>query len=192
MERKKQKTEYLNIKDVDVIKIKNMNMIKERAFFIADNLNGKEIFIHGGCNSNEIIDIINLMNKNKVEWKNLQNFSREISYLYFDKKLYGHKSVSINIQGKDCILIYGGLEDKNFNKQVYIVQKEDFEWDSANFSICDEYPLPRCFHTMNYDPDNDLIYIFGGWNSNLINFKGENFSSLWEYKIINSLCKFFF
>ncbi len=92
----------------------------------------------------------------------------------------------MNIQGRNSLIIYGGLDGNNYNKQVYILNKDDFEWDSVNYSNC-EYPFPRSFHTMVYDEEKEVIYIFGGWDANLINFKGENFSSLWEFKIINSL-----
>lgn len=180
----------INIKGIEIRKIQNTASIQERAFFIADKLSTKEIFIHGGCNSTGVREEINILNPKKAEWKNLKNISREFSYLFFDKKLYGHKFVTINLQGKESLIVYGGLDGNAYNKQVYIVSKEDFEWDSANFSSC-EYPLPRCFHSMNCDEDAQVIYIYGGWDANLINFKGENFSSLWEFKIVNSLSKNF-
>jgi len=187
---KENRSTSIAVKSIEIRKIQNPNTIQNRAFFIADRLNSKEIFVHGGCNSLGVREEINFLNPKKSEWKNLKNISREFSYLFFDKKLYGHKFVSTNLQGKECFVVYGGLDGNTFNKQVYIVSKEDFEWDSANFSSC-EYPLPRCFHSMNYDDEAELIYIYGGWDANLIHFKGENFSSLWEFKIINSLSNFF-
>ena len=178
----------INIKSIEIKKIENTNSILARAFFVAGRLNNKEIFVHGGCNLDGVREEINIFSPKKFEWKNLKNVSREFSYLFFDKNLYGHKSVTVNLQGKECLIVYGGLDGNAYNKQVFIVSKEDFEWDSANFSSC-EYPLPRSFHTMNYDEESELIYIYGGWDANFINFNGENFSSLWEFKIVNSLSK---
>jgi len=178
----------IKIKSIETHTLKNSNKIQEKAFFISDKLNNKEIFIQGGCNSNGVREDLNILDVKNYEWKNFNNISRDISYLFFDKKIYGHKSITKNIQGKDCIIVYGGLDGEVFNKQVYIIDKDNFEWDSANYSNC-EYPLPRSFHTMNYDEDSDLIYIYGGWDANLINFKGDNFTSLWEFQLINSLSK---
>jgi hypothetical protein len=172
------------IKNIQIIKIENSEGIKQRSFSVTEFFSDKLLFLQGGVNDVEILDTINLYNFEKNEWFSITNISREFSYLFFDKKIYGHKCLSIN----DLIVIYGGIEEKGYNKQVFLINKEDFSWDSANYSFC-EYPLPRSFHTMNYDEENELIYIFGGWDANLLNFKGENFSSLWEFKLINSLSK---
>jgi hypothetical protein len=175
------------IKNIQIIKIENSEGIKQRSFSVTEFFSDKLLFLQGGTNDFEILDTINLYNFEKNEWFSIENISREFSYLFFDKKIYGHKCLSIN----DTIVIYGGIEEKGYNKQVFIINKEDFSWDSANYSSC-EYPLPRSFHSMNYDEENELIYIFGGWDANLLNFKGENFSSLWEFKLINSLSRQFF
>ena len=185
MEGQKILEDSLIIKNIELKKIGN-NGIPDRLFFLADILNKKELFIHGGCNNFREIGIINILDFKNFEFKNLNDISREYSYLFFDKALHGHKSVNIDLQGQDSILVYGGFDGKKYSNQVYLIKTDDFKWDSANFSSC-EYPLGRCYHSMDYDEENSTVYIFGGWDSNIMNFRGDNFSSLWEYKILNSL-----
>ncbi len=44
-----------------------------------------------------------------------------------------------------------------------------------------EFPLPRTYHSSNYDEDEQIIYIYGGTDMNINHIKNNNFQSVWAF-----------
>ena len=56
-----------------------------------------------------------------------------------------------------------------------------------NYNFSFELPLPRTYHSSNYDEKNNLIYIYGGTDMNINHCKGENFQALWKFDLIEKI-----
>lgn len=65
--------------------------------------------------------------------------------------------------------------------------KDTFEcFENINYSK-GEIPEPRSYHTLNRNKTNNLLYMFGGWNGDVLKLNEDTFTSLWclntSYKI---------
>ena len=108
----------------------------------------------------------------------------------FEFELSGHSSNLINLGKGEQIFIYGGYDNfKNeFTSQSYFlnVQNRTFEkiyYNSNNNN--DIYPLPRSYHSSNYDKENQTIIIYGGTDMNINHSKDSNFQSVWIFHLID-------
>ena len=109
-------------------------------------------------------------------------------------ELSGHSSNLIMIKKKggiveEYIYVFGGYDNyKNeFSAQSYLLNIKMKNFEKINYNIYDknqELPLPRTYHTSNYDISENKIYIYGGTDMNINHCKGDNFQALWKFNII--------
>ena len=109
-------------------------------------------------------------------------------------ELSGHSSNLIMIKKKggiveEYIYVFGGYDNyKNeFSAQSYLLNIKMKNFEKINYNITDknqELPLPRTYHTSNYDIFENKIYIYGGTDMNINHCKGDNFQALWKFNII--------
>ena len=98
-------------------------------------------------------------------------------------------SKNIFLDNKEKIFIFGGYDNwkKEFTSQSYLIDIKMRNFEKINYYISfdnnNEYPLPRTYHTSNYDKKNNLIYIYGGTDMNITHCKGENFQVLWKFNL---------
>jgi len=156
-----------------------------RAYFISEIIDSETIMIHGGSNKKEEYQQIDIFDSSTLEWKMIHEFSTLDPFFIFDKKLSGHSSNLVNIKGKNTIVIYGGFDGKFYSNAIYLIDPENFLFqqvdvrgDKSNNSV---YPASRSYHSSNYDPEENCLYIFGGWNCNITAMMSKNFLSLWKF-----------
>jgi hypothetical protein len=109
--------------------------------------------------------------------------STESIFLIFDKKLCGHSCNLVWINGTEKLLIFGGFTGDSYINHLYEVEIEGYVWSQIDVRGKGEYPIPRCYHTAQYDKFNNLLVVYGGWNANISQQNLENFTSLWFYDI---------
>ena len=106
-------------------------------------------------------------------------------------ELSGHSSNLITLNGEEKIFLFGGYDNwkKEFTGQSYFVNIKLKNFEKINyynsFDNNNELPLPRTYHSSNYDKDKNVIYIYGGTDMNINHCKGDNFKSLWKFDLIN-------
>ena len=133
------------------------------------------------CNQSSIPNIYNLETNT---WNSPNNFIN-----YFDTKISGHTSNLITLNNKEKIFIFGGYNDilKEFSDQSYLINPIDMSYQEINYNFFEDHkkrlPKARTYHTANYDPEKQLIYIYGGTDMNINNSKEENFRSVWIFHI---------
>jgi hypothetical protein len=160
-----------------------------RAYFICEMLDQETIFIHGGCNKKGDCSQIYFFDFLNKEWKMIQEISTVDPFFIFDKKLSGHTSNIVYHKGKRNIIVYGGFDGKFYSNAIYLIEIENFQFQQVdmrgdkNSNNTTEYPLPRCYHSSNYDHIENCIYIFGGWNANVNTLMTKNFMSLWKFDV---------
>jgi hypothetical protein len=187
MENEKQSNKIIN--KIEIIENKG-NSPLNRPYFIMETFNIDKILIHGGSEDEKENNKINILVKDT--WKDPSEVSNESIYFIFDKSLSGHASCSIPSENK--IFIYGGFDGHFYSNAMYLLDTDDFSFQQIDVRVFkgrEEYPMPRSYHTLNYDNDNNCVYLYGGWNSSLIDFSSSNFTCLWRFDLSGKL-KFFF
>lgn len=121
-----------------------------------------------------------LENKN---WKSIQDVSTESAFLIFDKKLSGHSGNLVWISGSQKVIIFGGFTGEAYVNYLYEVDIEGYMWTQIDVRGKGDYPIPRCYHSSNYDKFNNILLVYGGWNANISQQIMDNFTSLWIYDI---------
>lgn len=125
-----------------------------------------------------------LENKN---WKSIQDCSTESAFLIFDKKLSGHSNCLVWISGSQKLIIFGGFTGESYINHLYEVDIEGYIWNQIDVRGKGDYPIPRCYHSMNYDKFDNILIVYGGWNANISQQTMDNFTSLWIYDIKSTL-----
>ena len=106
-------------------------------------------------------------------------------------ELSGHSSNLVILNDEEKIFIFGGYDNwkKEFTAQSYLVNIKMKFFEKINyynsFDSNNELPLPRTYHSSNYDKEKNIIYIYGGTDMNINHSKEDNFQSLWKFDLIN-------
>ena len=144
-------------------------------------------------NSNQFNKITEYnINKNEwIYWK-INNQSE------LDLELSGHSSNLVVIDNEEKIFIFGGYDNwkHEFTAQSYLINIKMKNFEKINYynlpslnTSYDNFPLPRTYHTSNYDKENNLIYIYGGTDMNINHCKEENFQALWSFNLNQKIWK---
>ena len=118
-------------------------------------------------------------------------------------ELSGHSSNLITLykEGKnkeekikeEKIFIFGGYDNwKNeFTAQSCLIDINMKTFEKINYNINlnenNEFPMPRTYHSSNYDQKNNVIYIYGGTDMNINHCKGDNFQALWKFNLMDKI-----
>ena len=174
------------ISEISIIKVKNI-CPPNRCYLTAEySKNNNSIICIGGsddkCNQDNKITEYDIS-------KNIWNFWECDNQSEIDFELSGHSSNLVFLDNKEKIFIFGGYDNwkKEFTSQSYLIDIKMRNFEKINYYISfdnnNEYPLPRTYHTSNYDKKNNLIYIYGGTDMNITHCKGENFQVLWKFNL---------
>ena len=114
----------------------------------------------------------------------------------FNIKISGQSSNLVNLcynnindekKEKEKIFLFGGYNGffEDYTSHGFLIDTKDMTFEDVSFNLNPEgkncCPTPRSYHTANYNPENQRIYIYGGTDLNIGNSKKEDFQSLYEY-----------
>jgi hypothetical protein len=174
------------ISEISIIKVKK-NIPPNRCYLTAEySKNNNSIICIGG--SDDKCNQYNKITEYDIS-KNIFNFWKCDNQSEMDFELSGHSSNLIFLDNKEKIFIFGGYDNwkKEFTSQSYLIDIKMRNFEKINYYISfdnnNEYPLPRTYHSSNYDKKNNLIYIYGGTDMNITHCKGENFQVLWKFNL---------
>ena len=125
--------------------------------------------------------------------KNVWNFWKNDCQSETGLELSGHSSNLIFLNNQEKIFIFGGYDNwkKEFTAQSYLVDINMRIFEKVNyyksFDNNNELPLPRTYHSANYDKEKNVIYIYGGTDMNINHCKEENAQSLWKFDLIKKI-----
>ena len=94
-----------------------------------------------------------------------------------------------NLRKKEKIFLFGGYNNflEDFTTHSFLIDTTDMSYEEISYHINKEgktcCPTPRSYHTANYDPENQRIYIYGGTDFDLNHSKKDDFQNLWEYNL---------
>ena len=81
----------------------------------------------------------------------------------------------------------------NLTSQSYLIdisnkifQKINYKFNNCKREKNTEFPLPRTYHTSNYDQENQIIYIYGGTDMNINHCKSNYFQSVWAFHLLKN------
>lgn len=61
-----------------------------------------------------------------------------------------------------------------------MINIDSFEcFEPIDYVKC-ELPDARCYHTTNFHNQSKSIYMFGGWNGDVLQLKEDSFTALWR------------
>ena len=162
-----------------------------RCYLTADfSPKNNTIICIGGCDENcKQYDKITEYDLTKNEWNYWDcNDQSELGF-----ELSGHSSnlIMVKKQGgitEEYIFVFGGYDNwKNeFSGQSYLLNLKMKIFEKINYNIKDkniELPLPRTYHSSNYELFNNVVYIYGGTDMNINHCKGDNFQALWKFDL---------
>ena len=173
------------ISEISIIKVKK-NIPPNRCYLTAEySKNNNSIICIGG--SDDKCNQYNKITEYDIS-KNIFNFWKCDNQSEMDFELSGHSSNLIFLDNKEKIFIFGGYDNwkKEFSSQSYLIDIKMKNFEKIDYYSSydnNEYPLPRTYHTSNYDKENNLIYIYGGTDMNISHCKSDNFQSLWEFDL---------
>ena len=155
--------------------------------------NKKIICIGGSDINSEQFDKINLYDPINHKWINYKD-----EFEVFNIKLSGQSSNLINVpyiningekRTKEKIFLFGGYNNflEDYTSHAFLIDTSDMSFEDISYNKNTEkkacFPTPRSYHTANYDPENQKIYIYGGTDLNVNNSKKDIFQCLWEYNL---------
>ena len=162
------------ISEISILKTKNNP--PNRCYLTAEySFKNKSIICIGG--SDDYCNQYNKITEYNIE-KNIWEFWKCENQTEMGLELSGHTSNLVKIDDEEKIFIFGGYDNwKNeFTAQSYLIdiKMKNFEKINYNNYSLNEFPLPRTYHTSNYDYNNNYIYIYGGTDMNINNCKEDN------------------
>ncbi len=171
------------ISEISILKTKNNP--PNRCYLTAEySFKNKSIICIGG--SDDYCNQYNKITEYNIE-KNIWEFWKCENQTEMGLELSGHTSNLVKIDDEEKIFIFGGYDNwKNeFTAQSYLIdiKMKNFEKINYNNYSLNEFPLPRTYHTSNYDYNNNYIYIYGGTDMNINNCKEDNFQALWVFHL---------
>jgi len=178
------------ISEISIINIKK-NIPPTRCYLTAEySKNNNSIICIGGsddkCNQYNKITEYDLS-------KNVWNLWKNDCQSETGLELSGHSSNLIFLNNQEKIFIFGGYDNwkKEFTAQSYLVDINMRIFEKVNyyksFDNNNELPLPRTYHSANYDKEKNVIYIYGGTDMNINHCKEENAQSLWKFDLIKKI-----
>ena len=179
------------IEEISIIKTKNNP--PTRCYLSAEffSKNNSIICIGGSDKSCEQYNIINEYSQKDNIWKSWNNDEQ----IEFGLELSGHSSNLIKFNKKEYIYIFGGFDNwkKQFTSQSYLIDISNKMFQKINYNFNNEknseFPLPRTYHTSNYDEEKQIIYIYGGTDMNINHGKNNNFQSVWAFYLTKKFWK---
>jgi hypothetical protein len=181
-------TSLISVKKNFIVKSIELKLVEgffpdSRSYFICEPIREDEIFIHGGANKKKEYCQIDIFEADTNQWKQVTEISTVDPFFIFDKILSGHTSSRLVYEGNSSIVVYGGYDGKNYSNAIYIIEIDNFQFNQIDVrgKGTSEYPLPRSYHTSNYEESSNSLYVFGGWNGNIGSLYSQNFLSLWKF-----------
>ena len=173
------------VKSVDIKQLEGF-IPDTRAYAILEVLEEDEILIHGGTNKTKDYSQIDVFDAESLKWRLAGEVSTVDPFLIFDKCLAGHTSnlIKTGINHKEkSIAVYGGFDGKSYSNAIYIIETDNYQFTQVDIrgGKVSEYPLPRCYHTANYEDASNCLLVYGGWNGNVSSLHNQNFFSLWKF-----------
>ena len=116
----------------------------------------------------------------------------------FNIKLSGQSSNLVNIcvnnindpkRTKERIFLFGGYNNllDDYTNHAFLIDSDDMSFQDISYNINKEgkscFPTPRSYHTSNYNPENQRIYIYGGTDLDISHSKKNDYQCLWEYNL---------
>ena len=154
----------------------------------------KKIICLGGSDINsEQYSKIDLYDPNKHRWENYPHH-----FEIFNRQLSGQSSNLVNIctnnikdekRTKEKIFLFGGYNNllDDYTTHSFLIDTNNMSFEDVSYNINKEgkscFPSPRSYHTANYNPENQRIYIYGGTDLDISHSKKSDFQSLWEYNL---------
>ena len=150
----------------------------------------KIICIGGSDKSSEQYNRIDLYDDNNHKWLKYKK-----RYNTFDIKISGMSSNMVNLcedrnnNLREKIFLFGGYENylDDFSTYSYLVDVNDMSYENLSYNVGKDgkslAPTPRSYHTANYDPETQNIYIYGGTDFNPMNSKKDNFQCIWVFNL---------
>ena len=174
-----------NNKVIKTIRIHKTKNPPETQCYLSANYSQKRktIFCVGGTNKNcEQLPFVFGYKVDDNKWVEYQDDNP------FDKPITGHTGNIIEDKGRECVFIFAGFgEGDDYTRRAYSLPTSDMSFEQVEFRKnkegIAEYPLPRSYHTANYDPKTKRVLIYGGTDMNISNSKRPDFQSLWEFNI---------
>ena len=185
-----------NIPDIQEVIIHNTTNPPPTRCYLSSEYSPKlkKIICLGGSDINsEQYNKINLYDPIKHHWYNYRE-----DFQNFNIKLSGQSSNIVNIsynnindiqRTKEKIFLFGGYNNflDDYTSHAFLIDTKDMTFEDVSYHLNRDkkscLPLHRSYHTANYDEENQLIYIYGGTDLNIINSKTEDFQCLWEYNL---------
>lgn len=210
-ERKTRKTSHEVIlpNEVDeskkVFKIKNNNNITEIIIHNTENSpptrcylsseyspkNKKIICIGGSDINSEQYNKITLYDTIKHKWiyykEDFEVFNIKLSGQSSNLVHLNYNNINDEKKTKEKIFLFGGFNNflEDYTTHAFLVDTTNMSFEDISYNLNKEgktcFPTPRSYHTANYDPENQRIYIYGGTDLNVNHSKKEDFQCLWEY-----------
>jgi hypothetical protein len=178
-------------KFIKCIELKNIDSFfpDTRVYSIAELVKEDEIFFQGGANKKKDYYDIDIFDLHSFKWQSVVERSTVDPFFIFDKTLAGHSSIIVkNKQNKHQtkIVVYGGFDGFSYSNAIYEIEVDDFQLKQLDIRGLQtgDYPLPRAYHTCNYDEEIQSFYVFGGWNGNILHANNQNFFALWKFDLI--------
>lgn len=129
---------------------------------------------------------ISSYNLEHQSWEN-SNVNNENT---FNKKITGHASVLIHDSNQNKIFVYGGFEEPGeYSSNSYFITPENMTFTKIEYQKNKkgiiEFPSKRAYHTVNFDSEHNVVYVYGGTDLNMSNSRKEMFQCVWEFNITN-------
>lgn len=90
---------------------------------------------------------------------------------------------------KKKIFLFGGYNNllDDYTNHAFLIDSDDMSFQDISYNINKEgkscFPTPRSYHTSNYNPENQRIYIYGGTDLDISHSKKNDYQCLWEYNL---------
>jgi hypothetical protein len=160
-----------------------------RVYSIAELVKEDEIFFQGGANKKKDYYEIDIFDLSNFKWQSVVERSTVDPFFIFDKTLAGHSSIIVKNKHQTKIVVYGGFDGISYSNSIYEIEVDDFQLKQLDIRGLQtgDYPLPRAYHTCNYDEETQSFYVFGGWNGNILHANNQNFFALWRFDFISKI-----
>lgn len=162
---------------------------ESRAYGVVELVKEDEIFFHGGSNRLKDYCHIDILDLHSLEWVPVNERSVVDPFFIFDKTLSGHSSILVKNQKDSKIIIYGGFDGISYSNGIYEIETVNYQLKQIDIrrNNSGEYPLPRCYHSCNYEEQTNSFYVFGGWNGSILLANNQNFFALWKFDLISKI-----
>jgi hypothetical protein len=172
-------------KEISIIKTKAKVNPPNRCYLTAEySQKNNSIICIGGSEDN--CNQYNKITEYDIS-KNFWNIWKSDNQLGFE--LSGHTSNLVVLNKEEKIFVFGGYDNwkHEFTAQSYLINIKEKNYEKINYNSDNELPMPRTYHSSNYDIKNNSVYIYGGTDMNIYHCKGDNFQALWKFNLIEKI-----